>query len=153
LREHLRKELPYADSLDSNFGAVFRFWETNLNRGPYEVLKAKGLDLISSDSLRLQIIYVYDQSYTHLQRSEEDDRNVVLETLRPYILRAFRDIRFGENATPLNYGALVHDPYFRNLLDYRLAALRISAIGPCEAAIANVTRLLGDLDTEIARLK
>jgi len=149
LRKHLRQNLPYADSLDAHFGAIFRFWETNLNRGPYEVLKAKGLDLISSDSVRLRIIHVYDQAYAHLQRSEGDDRSAVLEVLRPYFLRSFRDIRFGENAKPIDYRAVARDPYFSNLIDYRLASLRINAIAPCEAAISGVSGLVEVLDKEI----
>lgn len=53
LRRHLEDGRPYTDSFNANFGAVLGFFVTHLNRSPYEILKAKGLELISSDSLRL----------------------------------------------------------------------------------------------------
>lgn len=34
LHEHLRQGLPYSDSLDSSFGAVWGFSESYLNRAP-----------------------------------------------------------------------------------------------------------------------
>lgn len=45
---------------------------------------------------------------------------VVLEVLRTYYLTHFRRLRFNVSATPVDYEAVVHDPEFRNLLDYRL---------------------------------
>src|SRR6267378_4487439 len=102
LHDHLASGLPYADSLRRDFGAVLRFQTTYLNRGPYEVLKGAGLKVISNDELRLRIVHVYDQAFADVESSQADDRNVILDVVRPYFLKAFRDIRFGETATPLN---------------------------------------------------
>src|SRR5207237_9973733 len=123
LRDHIGRQAPYTESMRSEFGAVLGIWTVQFNRSPYEVLKGKGLALISSESLRLRLVRVYDQVLTDYQASQEDDRNVVFEIVRPYYLKSFHDIRFRETATPIDYNAIVRDPYFRNVLDYRLRSL------------------------------
>jgi hypothetical protein len=60
LRDHVRTERRYAESLNGAFGMVLGIWPIQFNRSPYEVLKAKGLDLVSSDALQLRLVRVYD---------------------------------------------------------------------------------------------
>jgi uncharacterized protein DUF6090 len=151
LRDHLGRGRPYADSLQSEFGAVLGIWPIHFNRSPYEVMKGKGLELISSDSLRLRIVHLYDQTYADYQEAQEDDRNVVFEIVRPYYLKAFRDIRFRESATPLSYEQISRDPYFMNVLDYRLRSLEVNSIGPAETAMNDVSSVLKELTQEIKR--
>jgi uncharacterized protein DUF6090 len=153
LRVHLQGEKPYNDSLNTNFGAVLGLWITHLNRSPYEVLKAKGLDLISSDTLRLQIVDLYDQMYAEVEAGQDAERNLMFEVVRPYFLHAFRNIRFRESAVPLNYSQVAHDPYFQNVLDYRLASLRANALSTGDEAIGAVVNTVTLLDQEIERLK
>jgi len=153
LRDYLQQGRPYADSLDGNFGSVLGFAFTHLNRSPYEVLKAKGLDLISDDSLRLRIIDIYDQTYEEVQGGYEAERNLMFDVVRPYYLHAFRDIHFRESATPLHYERLARDSYFRNLLDYRLASLQANAISPGEAAIGKVVETLTLIDRDVGHLQ
>ena len=74
------------DSADVRFGAVLRIWELRLNRSLYETLKAKGLDLISNDSLRLRVAALYDNTYVDLDQTQADDRSTVLDLVRPYYL-------------------------------------------------------------------
>jgi hypothetical protein len=137
------------DSADVRFGAVMRFWDTPLDRSVYEVLKATGLEQISSDSLRLQIAALYDRVYVALEHSQADDRSAVLDVVRPYYLTRFRGIRFGEVATPVSYTTVTQDPQFRNLLDYRLASLRANAVASTDTAIAAVESLLKHLHTRL----
>ena len=151
LRAHLDKHLPYADSLTTNFGAVILFWNLTVNRSPYEALKVKGFSLISSDSLRLRIVAMYDHVYVELENAQADDRAAVLDAIRPYYLKNFRDIHFGDRAIPLDYGAVARDPYFRNLIDYRLAAMRKNTIAASEVAIGELAGLIAMLDSAIAR--
>ncbi len=139
------------DSADARFGAVLRMWELQPNRSVYEMLKAKGLDLISDDSLRFRVAALYENAYVNVDQSQADDRSVVFDLVRPYYLKHFRGIRFGESATPLNYTAVARDPYFRNLLDYRLASLRANPIKSLDAAIKQVTELIAEIDAAIPR--
>jgi len=134
------------DSSDVGFGAVLRIWGAALNRSAYETLKVRGLDLVSNDNLRLRIVAVYENVYGSVNGSQADDRSVVFDLVRPYYLKNFRGIRFGESATPLDRSAVVRDPYFRNLVEYRLASLRSNQIGSVEPAITQITELIAALD-------
>jgi hypothetical protein len=151
LRDHVCTGKPYAASLNSTFGLVLGIWPIHFNRSPYEVLKAKGLDLVSRDALRLLIVRVYDQVYPNYQDAQNDDRNVVFEVVRPYYLKAIRDIRFRETATPVSYDYIVRDTMFSNVVDYRLRSLEVNTIEPTVAAIKDVSELLQSLNLELGR--
>jgi len=51
------------DSTDFHFHRLIHGLQITYNRGPYDALKASGLDRISNDSLRNRLIYVYDFIY------------------------------------------------------------------------------------------
>lgn len=149
LADALHSGGPPGDSADLAFGAVIRFWDIPLNRSVYEALKVRGLSLVSNDSLRLQIADVYDRVYVGLEHSQADDRSAVLDIVRPYYLRNFRGIRFGDSATPVNHAAVVADPYFRNVLEYRTASLQANTLAPTAAAARDVRALLKEIDAAI----
>ncbi|MGD8278184.1 MAG: DUF6090 family protein [Gemmatimonadota bacterium] len=109
----------YSDTLEAYFGAAYGFQSLDLNRAGYESLKSQGLDLVSDATLRSRIAQVYEQAYPRIEASVRMERNVVLEVLRPYFLRHFRNLRFGLSAEPIDYRALLADDEFLNLLDYR----------------------------------
>jgi hypothetical protein len=151
LRDHLRDRSPYADSLDVLFGSMYGFRLSQVNTAPYEALKARGLDLVSDDSLRMAIIRVYETGAAEIRRADEIVTNVSFDVLRPYYLARFRDIQFLEHATPLDYVAVAQDPYFHNLLDYRLTVLRRGVLSRYGGAIADMSHLIEALDHELSR--
>ena len=59
----------------------------------------------------------YEQTYPSAEGSIELERSIVLDLLRPYFLVRFRDLRFGQRPTPLNYDAVSTDTQFLNLVD------------------------------------
>lgn len=144
LLTYLRSPGDYSDTLDIYFGAAYGIIIAQPNLSPYESVKSRGLDLISDNALRLQITNVYDRHYRRVTWRNELETNVAVDALRPYYLEHFRDLRFRESATPLDYGALVRDPLFRNLIDYRLSALRNTLI-VYETALNEVRNLTAAL--------
>jgi len=67
----LENNLPYEDSIAYHFGN-FMFPVMFVNStSAFETLKSKGIDLISNDSLRDQIIGVYDSGYTFFIKNEK----------------------------------------------------------------------------------
>ena len=151
LRDHLSGGGPYTDALRSDFGVVLGIWPIQLNQSAYEAVKGRGLESISNDSLRFRLVRVYDQVYSDYRGAQQDDRNVVFEIVRPYYLKAFHSIRFRETATPISYDGIVRDPYFRNVLNYRLQSLELNSIDPAQTAIDEVSGLLRELGEEIGR--
>jgi hypothetical protein len=61
----------FNDSLAHHFAAVHYFTTFASARGGYESLKSMGFEIISNDSLRFEIINLYDQWYTLLQTSQK----------------------------------------------------------------------------------
>jgi hypothetical protein len=146
LHAHLKAGLPYHDSLAASFGAVYGFKESFLNRAAYEALRSKGFDLVSDDSLRVQIIRLYDEEYREVELVDERHRSTVMELYRPYFLERFVDIDFNNSATPLDYPALLRDQYFINLIEYRAAQLQFDTGPVYETAAARSSALLTSLE-------
>ena len=66
-------EKPAADdSLSGYYYALLRDYISIQNKSGYEALKSKGLEFISNDSLRVQVIALYDYNYEILEKLEED---------------------------------------------------------------------------------
>lgn len=150
LADHLRRRAPYTDSLHTAFGAVFGLWSVKVNRAPYEALKAMDFSLIGSDSLRAALADLYERTYADLEQEEAIDRNAIFDVLRPYYLRSFRDLRFRESATPIDPAAVMADPYYRNLVEYRLAVLRANPLAGTAQAIAQVKQTIALIDRSVA---
>jgi len=72
-RKYLAGESVRTDSIRSKLGRVLASYISIQNNSGYESLKAQGLDIIDDDSLRLEIISLYDMSYEILTKLEEND--------------------------------------------------------------------------------
>jgi hypothetical protein len=153
LRDHLMGERPYDAELDVLFGSAYGFRLSHLNTAPYEALKGRGpgLGLVSDDAVRLAIVRVFETGAAELRRADEVIVNVSFDVLRPYYLERFRDIEFLERATPLSYADVAADPYFRNLLDYRLVVLRRAVLPRYQQTIEDITGLVETIERELAR--
>ena len=79
----------------------------------------------------------------------EVERDVVLNVLRPYFLIHFRDLSFGESATPLDYDAISTDVEFLNLAQYRLEAVEQGQIPWLESGTSEVRDLLEAIAEEL----
>lgn len=149
LQDHLEQGGAYAPELDHSFGAAYGLRLVPLNRAAFESLQSRGLGLIRDLELRSEITRLYATTYAAYDLALIGQRNVILEALRPYFLRHFKDLRFNESATPLDYDALLEDVLFHNLLDYRLQVLRKNDIQSFENALDGATRLMGSIDREL----
>lgn len=73
---YLRKALTDADvdtdSLMNYYFHLTRDYISVQNTAGYQTLKSKGMELISNDSLRLQIISLYEYDYNTLRKFEEE---------------------------------------------------------------------------------
>lgn len=119
----LREDLPAnANSLDTLFGAVYGFRFFRFEKTNYEDLKANNLNLIKSDSLRRQLIRVYESGYVRNEKNY-DIEVWVNDMLRPYYLQNFHGLIFTVSATPNDYESLWKDSYYKNIVNYRLVFL------------------------------
>ena len=151
LAQVLREPPPYEPALDRLFGAVYGIRVTNLNTAAYDTLKSVGFQSISNHQLRLGIAEVYDHYYERLTEEHEIEVQITIDMLRPYYLRHFRGLSFWESATPIDYDAVVADTYFKNMIDYRLAALRSNQLASYALAAGEIRNVLEMINEELAR--
>lgn len=71
-RKILSNESMNIDSLNQYYLALTRDFFSAQNNSGYETLKSKGLELIKNDSLRYDIISLYEYDYESLKTMEED---------------------------------------------------------------------------------
>ena len=60
------------EAIASNYSRLLRNFIALQNTSSYESLKSRGLELIASDSLRLEIISLYEEDYKGIKKIEED---------------------------------------------------------------------------------
>ena len=69
---------------------VLAWFGTRTNSAPYEALKSRGLELISDDDLRIDLIRYYEDVFPLVENAYLNDRTLVLDEARPYYLENFR---------------------------------------------------------------
>lgn len=152
LQALLRSGAPYSPHMDTLFGGAYRNGgESRPNVAVYEALRARGLELVQNDSLRYQIIRVYDLATPWLLNVNDINRRVNWDVMRPYFLTHFRDLQPGSYARPIDYDAVAHDPYFDNLLTYRRSNLGLNVAAMYDTAVVDFAKLQRMLDAELAR--
>lgn len=72
IRKFLNNEEVEKDSVVEYYSRILRDFISIQNQSGYEALKSKGLELVQNDSLRLEIISLYDFYYEIIEKLEED---------------------------------------------------------------------------------
>ena len=147
--DSLRSGEPYTKSMDEKFGRIFATRSARVNKGAYESLKSHGLTLISNSDLRAEVARVYEQTYQRIVDTRENEILGMSTYVTPYRVKNFRDIVYGQNATPLDYDKLVQDVEFHNILDTSLARVRQSQIFNYESASVEVESLIESIRNEL----
>ncbi|KAA3617015.1 MAG: hypothetical protein D8M58_04540 [Calditrichaeota bacterium] len=117
---HLQNDLPNNDSLKYHFFATTNVWLTSgLNNGVFETLKSIGLDLISNQELRNDIVIFYDDSDEWIVSFETKYADIVFDASKNILNTRFRDFWNGDytvvdndfsgEMVPINYEKLKHD--------------------------------------------
>lgn len=145
--DHLESGEPYDPDAGLNFGAVRRWVGVRASTAPYEALKSRGFDLITSDSLRLRLIYYYENEFPVLQDAYLNDRQFVMDEVSPYFHAHFYSPDRSTIQLPINYEELSTDPVFANLLVTKLVRLEGRLLPYYEAALDIIDELL-DLITD-----
>lgn len=71
-RRLIARQTASADSLEQHYLNLTRDFFSAQNRSGYETLKSRGLELIQNDSLRYEIISLYEYDYNSLRKFEEE---------------------------------------------------------------------------------
>ena len=122
IQNHLQNDLPYHDSLNNHFGNSSKYVVYLVNSSVYENIKFSGLDIISDDSLRNQLVFYYDYSTSYLNEIEKglfppNYHSFVIPTM----IKKFDYAYMLSPAVPHNYEGLKNDREYLSLLKTTIA--------------------------------
>ena len=148
LVEHMEGDEAYRRDMNPLFRSLRRWRGVAANVSAYEALKSRGLDTITNDELRNQIIYFYEEQAPSLTASANNDRTFVTDRLNPYTDRHFISID-PVRMEPLDYGTLRNDIYFRNLCMMKLFRLQNFILPTYQRTNKMVRDLIVSIDEEL----
>ena len=149
LLNHVEQKLPYTVALDTAFCRIPSWASPYLTYTAYESLKSRGSKLVRNDSLRMQIINMYENEMIYLMKdwdkSEWRDSESIV---RPYYVKHFAENLDEVTAKPNNYDDLINDPEFTNLLRL-VIVMRKWGNRSCESIIESMGTLIGSIQNEL----
>jgi uncharacterized membrane protein YheB (UPF0754 family) len=116
----LKNQLPYNDSLDTHFTSIFivpLFLET---RTAYGKIKNMGTSLVKTDSLREQIVDLYERKYYYLKNWVESERRQSSDDIHGLYRNEFSSIDFFGGSHPVNYEKLIENQVYINYVNHQI---------------------------------
>ncbi|MFY0625904.1 MAG: hypothetical protein JXR07_06405 [Reichenbachiella sp.] len=89
LINHYRNRLPFVDSIGSKLYVLQLSPHFNPTTSGYNLLESKGIDLITNDSLRIQITDFYERAIPYYQKYEAERIQYIQSFVQPYFLNNF----------------------------------------------------------------
>ena len=148
LLNHLEDDKPYSNELGGYFRSLSRFVGVRMRLAPFEALKARGLELISNDSVRMQLISLYEDEFLILVNSTNFSRIFAQETVVPYLMTNFRQVE-SRDWIPYDYEQVRSDGYLANICRIRLSRLRIFVLPSFERTTATISEILVAIEQEL----
>ena len=96
----------YNDSLNNWLGKIISFERFKSQSSAFEVLKSKGIDIISDTELQLELISYYDESVNNVYVAHKDVEESFKKDWEPIIQKEFSDYRWRRYAIPNDSKAL-----------------------------------------------
>ncbi|WP_191858241.1 DUF6090 family protein [Hanstruepera ponticola] len=96
----------YSDSLNNWLGKIISFERFKSQSSAFEVLKSKGIDIISDTELQLELISYYDESVNNVYVAHKDVEESFKKDWEPIIQKEFSDYKWREYAIPNDSKAL-----------------------------------------------
>ncbi|MDA0194299.1 MAG: DUF6090 family protein [Bacteroidetes bacterium] len=147
--DHLENKKPYNDSLPFHFRKLMHLEQFTVSTSAYQRLKSSGFDIIQSESLRIQIIQLFETTYPRFVNSIKDIALQRFGVLQGLFDKYFRAISQYETV-PNNYCGLQNNQEFINWI-YNRRAWKSALIGfnqelidQTDELIINVNKSLGD---------
>jgi hypothetical protein len=110
-----------ADSLEYFYGNLFGNFQLSENTTAWQNLKSIGVDLISDDSLRSAISYLYSNRYIYLENLEKglDDR-YQWDNLYPLVLEHIDFDQIWVSGEPVDQEKMMNDRKFKQVIKMNL---------------------------------
>lgn len=158
LIRHIDNQLPFHDSLKVHFARSIANTRFVSNSGPYETLKTKGIELISNDTLRHQIVKMHDFHFEAMKTFETgetlSDKYWIefcmkhFDVVQMITINKQNEISEGK-MTPLNYEGLISNTEYLTLLKTIKNQNEVSVKSRIEVICKKLEALIESIDTEI----
>ena len=105
LTDHLLEQVVagnYGDSINNWMGKIISFESFKSQSSAFEVLKSKGIELISDKELQLELISYYDESLYNVYEAFEDVEESFKKDWVPILKEDFLDFKWREYAKPVD---------------------------------------------------
>jgi Family of unknown function (DUF6090) len=115
---HMDNKKPFNDSIPGILANADYAPDVILTSSSYETLKSSGLELIKSDTLRQEIIHLFEVTYpTLMQETKRLEDQLWPAVVVPLFQKHFRHVTAGW--LPINYDAWLNDQEFINMYSFR----------------------------------
>lgn len=122
--QHIEKDLPYSQVLDTSFYFYQYSYLPQLSFTTYETIKSVGIHSIHPDSLRQSISELYEEDFSFLSNSiEQTERAFYQNVITPFHLAHFKEISQSRIAIPNDFAALKQNQKFSNII-HKLKGVR-----------------------------
>ena len=163
LTNYMEKDLPYKDSLKFHFGNITQTWGLNVDYAAYEELKSIGVDIISNETLKTNLLDYYSESQLAIKGADTYS-NILQDASRTIFPNHFiqrwnttSEFQLGKlpviEMIPDNYEQLKKDKKFK----YFIKSLKnenfwLIELGLARSLEKNIN-LLSEIENEIKKLK
>jgi hypothetical protein len=147
---YVRTDLPETKELARTFGSIPTWNTPYLYYSAYETLKTKGVDLVQNDSLKKQIIDIYDNEYAFLIGDwDRWEWNINQTISMPFYTKHFqRDSLNLSHAKPNNFEELKDNEEFSNIISLLLFT-RTKGVREGKRIALKIDELTTSIDKEL----
>ena len=133
---------PYHESLNSLFGQVYGIRFNRINTAFYEDFKSNGLQVIRNKNIRSKVVDLFENNYKIVNQHLEIEMSTN-DVIRPYYLKNFKNLLFRAYAIPIHYKKVWQDPYYKNIVSYRILNIKLNQI-------RDYNKTMNDIDTIVS---
>ncbi len=147
--DHLDQDRPYHDSLAYYFSWV-AVGGANFDpvKSGYQLLISKGVQLISNDSLRIEISTLYERDYAWLRDMLKDNAYLFTDLLFENIMQKFQTFDWTRSAVPKDFEALKNDDTFNLLIQQQRSTMQYTRRN-YERLYQQSESIIGRIDREL----
>ena len=135
----------YSNDLNQKLGKIMSFEMFKSQSSAFEILKSKGIDVISDRALQLELISYYDQSLYTVYEALEDVEESFKADWTPVIKEDFLDYKWHEYAIPIDAKAFFSkgsNISFIRLYNENRSSGRIVYLEPTLKKISKIRQLI-----------
>jgi hypothetical protein len=147
----------YTTKMNKDFASFLSYWDPDFTEASFENLKNEGVNLISNDSLRNQIIEIFEIDMDILDVSDLNSHsNYMSSVVDPIISKYFyydwKSEELPWNVIPMDYKTMMNDKQFYSICTRLTYSLEVSII-KSESFIIKAKLLNESIKKEIKQLK